>query len=787
MTDVLDLPWGVEVYDLLTRWNPLLPEQWYMQAYNGKNVMIAGMGPAGFTLAHYLLQAGCAVVGFDGLKIEPLPSAYITQPIREYQSIVESLDDRIVAGFGGVAEYGITVRWDKNFLKLIYITLMRRPHFQVFGNIRFGGTVTIEDAWALGFDHFVIAVGAGLPKALPVKNSMATGMRQANDFLMALQLTGAAKKESFSSLEIRLPVIVIGGGLTGVDAATEAQAYYIRQVEKVATRYQALKETLSETEILNVFNISSKTILKEFLEHADLITKERARAKVENTEPNFIDLIHQWGGVSIVYRQAMQASPAYINNHEELHKALEEGIFYIENLAPTQVNLDEYGHCTSMSFQSSQQETVTLAAKSILVATGASLNVAYAFEHQHTFERKGMQYLSYDETKGELSAAHAAEHCKDPHFGPFTSYHNHQQHRVSFIGDTHPVFHGNVVKAIASAKYTYPKIMQHLNNSLITSPLAGEVEAYSPRERGYQNFHNHIQHQLTTIIIDIRHPSTEIIEIVVQAPQAIKHYRPGQFYRIQAFETYTKFSNEAPWLFASDVNHNNDTITFTLTQKEAKENYFDHFIIGDSIALMGPTGVRSKISEFHETILIIGNQKSLAHVHSYAKALKEKNNRIVFLAYLKNVTEIFYQTEIEAICDQVIWAENCIEALKIYAESKTANVPLTEVDRIQVIGDSTQLKEIVQMQKHYLKDKLPKAPKITASVHSHMQCMLKGVCAQCLQWQIDPETGERTKAVFACSWQDQPIEIIDLDHLASRERQNSCQETLNRLYKKHVI
>ena len=73
-----------------------------------------------------------------------------------------------MAGFGGVAEYGITVRWDKNFLKLIYLTLMRRPHFQVFGGVRFGGTLTIEDAWEMGFDHFVVAVGAGLPKALAI-------------------------------------------------------------------------------------------------------------------------------------------------------------------------------------------------------------------------------------------------------------------------------------------------------------------------------------------------------------------------------------------------------------------------------------------------------------------------------------------------------------------------------------------------------------------------------------------------------------------------------------------
>ena len=150
----------------------------------------------------------------------------------------ESLDERLMAGFGGVAEYGITVRWDKNFLKLIYISLMRRPYFQVFGGVRFGGTITVEDAWEMGFDHFVVAVGAGLPKALPIPGSLAPGMRQANDFLMALQLGNAAKSSSLTNLQVRLPAVVIGGGLTGVDTATEVQAYYITQVEKILSRYE---------------------------------------------------------------------------------------------------------------------------------------------------------------------------------------------------------------------------------------------------------------------------------------------------------------------------------------------------------------------------------------------------------------------------------------------------------------------------------------------------------------------------------------------------------------------
>ena len=67
------MPWGFEIYSLLTRWNPLNVKRPDALPYNGKNVLVAGMGPAGYTLAHYLLNEGFGVVGIDGLKIEPLP------------------------------------------------------------------------------------------------------------------------------------------------------------------------------------------------------------------------------------------------------------------------------------------------------------------------------------------------------------------------------------------------------------------------------------------------------------------------------------------------------------------------------------------------------------------------------------------------------------------------------------------------------------------------------------------------------------------------------------------
>ncbi|MEK7839950.1 MAG: pyridine nucleotide-disulfide oxidoreductase, partial [Pseudomonadota bacterium] len=106
LTDVLALPWGVEIYDLLTRWNPLRRTQYLARPYNGLKVLVAGMGPAGFTLSHHLLMEGFAVVGTEGLKIEPLARELIDRPVRDWATLEERLDERVMAGFGGVAEYG---------------------------------------------------------------------------------------------------------------------------------------------------------------------------------------------------------------------------------------------------------------------------------------------------------------------------------------------------------------------------------------------------------------------------------------------------------------------------------------------------------------------------------------------------------------------------------------------------------------------------------------------------------------------------------------------------------
>ena len=279
------------------------------------------------------------------------------------------------------------MRWDKNFLTLLHLTLARRTRLKIYGGIRFGGTLPIDDAWAHGFDHVAIAAGAGRPTIIDMKNNLMRGIRKASDFLMALQLTGAFKRDSLSNLQARLPAVVIGGGLTGVDTATELIAYYPLQVEKTLDRYEALAATdrrrRRAPDRSTPRNAASSTSSST---HGRAVRAERARAAAAGEAPDFVPLVRQWGGVTLAYRKRMQDSPAYRLNHEEVIKALEEGITFAENLEPVEAVPDALGHVQRRSiFKHGRRARRTLPARTVLVAAGTSPNVTYEKEHPGTF------------------------------------------------------------------------------------------------------------------------------------------------------------------------------------------------------------------------------------------------------------------------------------------------------------------------------------------------------------------------------------------------------------------
>jgi NADPH-dependent glutamate synthase beta subunit-like oxidoreductase len=456
LKDVLELPWGFEIYSLLTRWNPLNLRNPYPKAPSGKRIMVAGMGPAGFSLSHFLMNDGHTIVGIDGLKIEPLPPSLSGvdaaggrvpfQPIHDIRELYESLDTRAMAGFGGVAEYGITVRWDKNFLKIIRLLLERREQFSLIGGVRFGGTVTAEDAFALGFDHIALAIGAGRPTVLDMPNGLARGVRTASDFLMALQLTGAAKDDSIANMQLRLPVVVIGGGLTAIDTATESLAYYPLQVEKFLKRHETLVAKLGEAGTRITWTPEEREIAEEFIAHARAIRDERATAVREGREARVLQLLQSWGGATIAYRKRMVDSPSYTLNHEEIDKALEEGITFAECLTPLAIETDQYGHASGLkvAVQTKGEDgewkdagQTVMPAKAVLIAAGTQPNTVLAREDADHFVLDGRYFRACDENGQPIAVEKSIS--KPNAINVLLSKRDDGRY-ISFFGDVHPSF-----------------------------------------------------------------------------------------------------------------------------------------------------------------------------------------------------------------------------------------------------------------------------------------------------------------------------------------------------------
>ncbi|MDO9269340.1 MAG: pyridine nucleotide-disulfide oxidoreductase [Methylobacter sp.] len=828
LTDVLFMPYGFEIYSLLTRWNPLNVKRPYMLPYNGKNALVVGLGPAGYTMSHYLLNEGFGVAGIDGLKLEPLPveltgdSNSLPAPIVNFQDLYEDLDKRILAGFGGVAEYGITVRWDKNFLKVIYLTLQRREAFRSYGGVRFGGTITIEDAWSMGFDHICIASGAGKPTVIDMKNNLMRGIRKASDFLMALQLTGAAKASSLANLQVRLPAGVIGGGLTAMDTATELMAYYPVQVEKILHRYETLVNVYGEQSVRGRYDQEETIILDEFLAHGKAIHAERQRAEAEDEQPDFQPLVEAWGGVTLFYRKGIHDAPAYRQNHEEIAKALEEGIALAEGMSPLGAQADEYGHLNAVEFEklaledgrwSNSGQNVTVPLRSLYVAAGTSPNTIYQSEYPDTFVMDKWFFQRYQpewtNDSVDLVPMHDDAMPKLGKPAPLTSYQKDGKF-ISFYGDNHPVYAGNVVKAMASAKNGYPYVVK-----LFEQELAGLNPAQqSERDTALKALFARLDDAFKATIVAINRLTPTIIEVVVKAPMAAEKFHPGQFYRVQNYEAFapvvegTVLAAEGLALTGAEVDKEKGTISLIALEMGSSSRLCATWKVGDPLVIMGVTGTPTDIPT-GKTVLLLGGGLGNAVLFSIGKALRAAGNRVIYFAGYKYAQDRFKVEDVEAAADIIVWSVdkgegvtaiaptrpqdktfvgNILECMLAYAQGDLGEQPisLADVDHLIVIGSDRMMAAVKSARFDVLKPYLNKAHHAIGSINSPMQCMMKGICAQCLCKHVDADTGKEY-FVYSCYDQDQDLDKVDFPHLNARLRQNTVQEKLSNLWLDYLL
>ena len=767
LRDVLQLDWGFEIYSLLSRWNPLNFERPLPKPPSGRNILVVGAGPAGINLSHHLIQDGHHVCLIDGLKIEP--NAVPFTPIKCAADLWMDTAKRVMAGFGGVAEYGITVRWDKNFLGVVRQLLQRREQFDLYGGVRFGGTITADQAFASGFDHIALCMGAGKPTILDIPGNLAAGVRAASDFLMGLQLTGAAKTESIANLQIRLPAIVVGGGLTAIDTATELLAYYPLQVEKMLQRYELLGDAM-----LAKLSPNEQALADEFFAHARAIRAER-----QKPNPDVIGLLQSWGGATICYRKGLTDSPSYTLNHEEVHKAMEEGIYFAPNLTPREIKADDAGHVRAMIFSNSDGQIVEIAANCVLVAAGTQPNTVLARESPDMgIALDGKYFAAYD-ADGHLVKPEKSAKPNDT----YIFMHSRTDGRkISFFGDLHPSFAGNVVKAMASAKRGYPIITAHLAQLPIIAGADGRRDA--------------LRRDLTATVHAVNRLTGNIVEVVVHAPMAARNFRPGQFYRLQNFESSGQLTMEGLALTGAWADAERGLLSTIILEMGGSSNLCQFLKPGEPIVLMGPTGTPTEIPN-NERVVLVGGGLGNAVLFSIGKAMRANGCHVTYFAGYKNPGDVFKPDDIESASDVVVW---CCDSAPAPTARRTndrqfvGNIVnamahnsdlLAGADRLIVIGSDRMMAAVAHARHHQLKSYLPDAHIAIGSINSPMQCMMKEICAQCVQRHIDPVTGQE-EIVFSCFNQDQELDRVDWECLRDRLGQNSLQEKTTAAWIAHV-
>ena len=215
---------------------------------------------------------------------------------------------------------------------------------------------------------------------------------------------------------------------------------------------------------------------------------------------------------------------------------------------------------------------------------------------------------------------------------------------------------------------------------------------------------------------------------------------------------------------------------------------------------MGPTGSPTE-TPGEETVLLVGGGLGNAVLFSIGQALRAAGSRVIYFAGYKKMIDRYKVEEIEKAADLVVWCSdeapgftptrvqdrafvgNIVEAMAAYGRGDLGEpeIPLNQADRLVVIGSDGMMRGVQQARHGILHPFLKHGHNAIGSINSPMQCMMKEICAQCLQTHRDPVTGKET-VVFSCYNQDQPLDHVSFDGLRSRLSQNNVQEKLTKLW-----
>ena len=151
-----------------------------------------------------------------------------------------------------------------------------------------------------------------------------------------------------------------------------------------------------------------------------------------------------------------------------------------------------------------------------------------------------------------------------------------------------------------------------------------------------------------------------IVEVVVRAPAAARRFAPGQFYRLQNFETLarkvdgTRLAMEGLALTGAWVDREQGLVSTIVLEMGGSSDLCAQLEPGEPVILMGPTGAPTEIAA-SETVVLVGGGLGNAVLFSIAQAFRAAGSRVLYFAGYRSMADRYKVADIEAAADVVVW------------------------------------------------------------------------------------------------------------------------------------
>jgi len=192
--------------------------------------------------------------------------------------------------------------------------------------------------------------------------------------------------------------------------------------------------------------------------------------------------------------------------------------------------------------------------------------------------------------------------------------------------------------------------------------------------------------------------NTKIIEIKILAPIIAQHYQPGQFVILMVVE-----NGERIPLTITETDLSSGTITLIFQEVGFTTRLLNKLNIGDNLYhIVGPLGKPTEI-KFYGTVVLVGGGVGTAEIYPVAKALKEKNNKIITIIGARNKNLVILEDEFRKISDELLITtdDGSYGRKGLVTDVLQEVINKEKIDIVYAVGPVVMMKAVSQLTKNF--------------------------------------------------------------------------------------